>query len=118
MTKYCHNCGNELKNNSKICPKCGLKVNKKYTNVNNPDNQIEVKSRMLAGILAIFLGYVGIHNFYLGYNDKGLKQLLIGLVGSLCCGIGLIVSWIWAIIDAINIFSGNVNDAEGNPLGE
>ena len=30
---------------------------------------------MAAGILALFLGTLGIHNFYLGYTGKALFQL-------------------------------------------
>jgi len=36
-----------------------------------------------AGILALFLGTFGIHNFYLGYTGKALFQLLGTL---LSCG--------------------------------
>lgn len=37
------------------------------------------KSKMAAGLLGIFLGGLGVHNFYLGYTGKAVAQLLISL---------------------------------------
>ena len=126
MAKYCRNCGNEIKDNYYVCPKCGARTDsKEYTNVSNANSpntnngNVGVKSKLAAGLLGIFLGGLGIHNFYLGYNNKGLTQLLIGIIGSFCCGLGILVSSVWGIIDAIMIFTGSINqDADGNPLGE
>ena len=38
------------------------------------------KSKMAAGLLGIFLGSLGIHNFYLGYTGKAVAQLLITIL--------------------------------------
>ncbi len=66
------------------------------------------KSRMTAGLLAIFLGGLGIHNFYLGDTKMGIFHILASLV---------FVGGIWGIIDGIMILTGKVNtDANGNPL--
>ena len=43
------------------------------------------KSKVVAGLLAIFLGGFGIHKFYLGYTARSDS------VGRLCIGIGLIL---------------------------
>jgi len=56
---------------SNFCPNCGKNVNNNNTNQqtqinNNPQN----KSKLAAGLLAIFLGTLGVHNFYLGYTKK------------------------------------------------
>lgn len=70
------------------------------------------KSKLAAVLLAIFLGGFGIHNFYLGYNDKGLWQLILGI---LCCGT---ISWVWAFVEAIMILCNSITtDAYGVPLG-
>ncbi len=47
------------------------------------------EKKIPAGILAILLGWLGIHKFYLGYTKEGIIQLILGL---LCIGglIGLI----------------------------
>lgn len=43
-----------------------------------------LKSKMAAGLLGIFLGAFGVHNFYLGYTTKAVIQLCLTL---LSCGI-------------------------------
>ena len=74
------------------------------------------KSRMAAGLLGIFLGSLGIHNFYLGYTNKALVQLLV----SVCtCGIGALPMWIWGLVEGIQILTGTIaTDAKGIPLSE
>lgn len=37
------------------------------------------KSKVAAGLLAIFLGCLGIHKFYLGYNAAGIIMLLVSV---------------------------------------
>ena len=39
------------------------------------------KSKIAAGLLAIFLGGLGIHKFYLGYTGPGLVFLLTNTIG-------------------------------------
>ena len=74
----------------------------------------EAKSKMVAGLLGIFLGSFGVHNFYLGYTGKAVAQLLITL---LTCGCGACISSVWGLIEGIMILMGNINtDANGNPL--
>jgi len=50
--------------------------------------------KIVSGILAILLGYLGIHKFYLGYTKEGLIQLLLGLL----FGIGGLIGIIEGII--------------------
>ena len=73
-------------------------------------------SKLAAGLLGIFLGYFGVHNFYLGYTGKAVGQLLITL---LSCGILSFVSGIWGLIEGIMILAGNIDkDANGKQLSE
>lgn len=51
--------------------------------------------KMIAGILGILLGGLGVHKFYLGYTQTGIIQLIIGV---LTCGIGGIIGLIEGII--------------------
>ena len=39
------------------------------------------KSKIVAGLLGLFLGTLGVHNFYLGYTGKAVAQLLLTLIG-------------------------------------
>ena len=114
MAKFCSNCGAELNENQDICLKCGVKVKKDNTSSNDDPN---AKSIMAAGLLGIFLGTFGVHNFYLGYTGKAVAQLLLTLIGWIMCFIGPAVAAVWGLIEGIMILSGSINkDANGNPL--
>jgi TM2 domain-containing membrane protein YozV len=54
------------------------------------------KSRTTYIVLGIFLGALGIHNFYAGYTGRAVGQLCLSV---LTLGYLGIVSWIWAIIE-------------------
>ncbi|WP_049758776.1 TM2 domain-containing protein [Renibacterium salmoninarum] len=74
------------------------------------------KSKALAGLLGIFLGAFGVHNFYLGYTGKAVAQLVITV---LSLGFLSFVSVIWGIIEGILILVSSDNfrtDAKGIPL--
>ncbi|WP_375426203.1 NINE protein [uncultured Friedmanniella sp.] len=74
------------------------------------------KSRVAAGLLAIFLGTLGIHNFYLGRTGIAVTQLLITV---LTLGLGSIVTSVWALIEGILILTRSpsfATDAKGIPL--
>ncbi len=69
------------------------------------------RSRIAAGILAILLGALGVHSFYLGNTSQGLMKLLITL---LTFGIGAIVMTVIGILDGIKLLDGRINtDAYG-----
>ncbi len=77
------------------------------------------KSKMVAGLLGIFVGAFGVHRFYLGYNPIAIAQLALGLLGFVTCGITTLASAIWGLIEGIMILTGNINkDAAGQPLVE
>lgn len=61
------------------------------------------KSQLVALILVIFAGALGIHRFYLGYTGIGIIQLLTA--GG--CGI-------WTLIDLIRIATGDLKPADGD----
>lgn len=61
------------------------------------------KSQTVAWLLALFLGGLGIHRFYLGYTWQGVVQLLTA--GG--CGI-------WALIDFIRILTGSLQPKDGS----
>ncbi|HKD81820.1 MAG TPA: NINE protein [Candidatus Angelobacter sp.] len=54
------------------------------------------KSRSTFIVLGIFLGALGIHNFYAGYTGRAVGQLCLSV---LTLGYLALVSWIWAIIE-------------------
>jgi TM2 domain-containing membrane protein YozV len=60
-------------------------------------------SQIIALVLCIFVGVLGIHRFYLGYTMEGVLMLLTG--GG--CGI-------WWIIDLIRIVTGDLKPKDGD----
>ena len=61
-------------------------------------NTEPTKDKLVAGLLAIFLGTLGIHKFYLGYTKSGVIMLLVSL---LTFGIGAAVMAVIALIEGI-----------------
>lgn len=115
MAKFCQNCGSELNEEQEICLKCGVRV-KNSNNTSSKNTDPNAKSKIAAGLLGIFLGTFGVHNFYLGYTGKAVGQLLLTL---LSCGFLSPISAIWGLIEGIMILSGSINkDADGNDLTE
>ena len=89
-------------------------VKRDQSQSSNP--QTEPKSKLVAGLLGIFVGSLGIHNFYLGYNDRGVIQLLLTTLGSFLF-VGPIVATVWALIEAVQILTGAITtDANGTKL--
>ncbi len=137
---FCKNCGNQMVDNAAVCVKCGVAAGQ--GNVFCPQCGVQVapnatfctncgiglqsagisganqKSKLAAGLLGIFLGGLGIHNFYLGFQKRALVQLLVSLIGGvITCGVATIAMEIWGLVEGIMILAGdNKTDANGNPL--
>ena len=64
------------------------------------------KSRLAAGLLAIILGTLGIHNFYLGFTTRGVIQLLVATIGGIfTCGLATIAIAIWGFVEGVLLLS-------------
>ena len=74
---YCHNCGKPLAPDAAVCLNCGV--------ANKQAPAPDAKSKLVAGLLGIFLGTFGVHNFYLGYTGKAITQLVLTIVGYILC---------------------------------
>lgn len=139
---FCKNCGKNLGEEGKeLCAECEAALNtevvdketveviKEVDNNSNSDNSSNnsnansnttnnyasnSKSKIAAGLFGIFLGSLGVHNFYLGYTGKAVAQLLLTI---LSCGILSAVSGLWGLIEGILILSGEIStDANGVAL--
>lgn len=64
-------------------------------NTQNQNNTTQESKRVVAGILAILLGSLGIHKFILGYTKEGIIQLVISFAS---CGFLGIIGLIEGII--------------------
>lgn len=109
---YCYKCGTRLKDhNVEFCELCGAKLNYNIDQVNG-----KIKNKLIAGLLALFLGGMGVHRFYLGYITIGVVQLVLWILGYFTGGLTWIITEIWAIVECILIFTGKIKDSSGNSL--
>ncbi len=101
--RYCPSCGAETGADACVCVKCGVGL----VSLARPEGK---KDWLTALLLSIFLGYLGVDRFYLGYIGLGILKLFISLI---TLGFG---AWVWWIIDIILIATNRLRDAEGREL--
>jgi TM2 domain-containing membrane protein YozV len=82
LTRFCHACGAQVDPRAEICPRCGVRQA-----AAGPG-----KDRLLAAALALLLGGLGIHKFYLGKTALGVLYLVFCWTG-----IPSLIAWIEAI---------------------
>ncbi len=102
---FCSHCGQKIDDNARFCTNCGAPISqnseasqKSAQNTAFSTPSPEAKSKLAAGLLGIFLGSLGIHNFYLGYTKRAVAQLLITV---LTCGAGSIATGIWGLVEGV-----------------
>jgi len=93
--------GEKLNLKEIIALKTAQRKVKKIQEASSPEGR-NSKDQLVALLLAIFVGTLGIHRFYLGYTGIGILQLLT--LGG--CGI-------WSLIDLILIATGNLQPKYG-----
>lgn len=128
-TKFCQHCGETIDKDCVICPKCGKQVKElknskddKNIIINNNNtasssasasasaatggfgNFISPKSRLVTLLLCIFLGWLGIHRFYVGKVVSGIIMVLLMFTG---------IGEVWLFIDFIVILLGSFKDSMG-----
>ena len=99
---FCSSCGNIIKREAEICPKCGVRQKHKNDDFDKPAGK---RKYLPALLLSIFLGHFGIDRFYMGLTGTGILKLLT--FGG--CGI-------WWIIDVIQIATNSLKDGDGKFL--
>lgn len=115
---YCRHCGSEIASNTKFCQNCGAAqgesgsqqpvINIVNTNTNTNINKnfgYIHKRKWIAFFLCLFLGYFGIHRFYVGKIGTGIIWLFtFGFFG---------IGW---VLDLIFILLGGFRDKAGQKL--
>ena len=93
QTEICMGCGVPVGKGSDYCPACGQKTEKDAvicvhceTTLIEPKVEIpsDAKSRIAAGLLGIFFGSFGVHNFYIKRTGRAVLQLVLTLVSVVC----------------------------------
>ena len=130
----CPECGKQYSTQEKVsrvkCPYCGAETNVSYSEQEQPNyqeqwrqfsNQASAamddvfsngpsgKSRGVAGLLALFLGAVGLNYFYLNKTSAGVLFLVATL---LSCGILGVVTQIVSIIQGVLFFTSTQEEFE------
>ncbi len=67
---FCFACGAQIDARAEVCPKCGVRQ-PAASMAGRPS-----KDKTTAAVLAIFLGGLGIHKFYLGKTAQGIIYLV------------------------------------------
>jgi len=105
MTRYCTKCGAINEEGAQYCNTCQAPLNAVNTGYQpmqsvNPGAMTDWKAmgadkKIVAGICAILVGWLGVHKFVLGYTTEGIIQLCIGVV---TCGTSSIIGIIEGIM--------------------
>jgi TM2 domain-containing membrane protein YozV len=108
---YCQKCGKEVPGEASFCPACGAPVRPvvqpaSRASAMSPgyttDKAVSPYSRLAALLLCFFLGWLGVHRFYVGKVGTGVAMIFtLGGLG------------IWTLIDFIMIIVGSFTDANG-----
>ena len=108
MGRYCTKCGAINDDTAQYCSNCQAVLTPVSTGYQplqsvNPNALTDWRSmgadkKLVAGILAIIAGSLGVHKFVLGYTTEGVIMLLVTV---LTCGIAGIAMSIIGIIEGI-----------------
>ncbi len=121
-TIYCTRCGQAMSiagehvRTTVACPHCAHRIDPwRVLNQRDPadprgyDGVGSTRSRLVAGLLGIFLGFIGVHRFYLGYTGTGVVQILLTIVTGGAAGV-------WGFIEGILCLCGQMTDVDGLTL--
>ena len=113
----CSRCGNQVQGAPNFCPGCGAPFVQAalpgpqvvQAQWSSGDELISDKSKVVAGVLQLFLGGFAAGRWYTGHTGLALAQMAACW---LTCGIG----WVWPFIDGILMLVGEPKDAQGRRL--
>ena len=108
MSRYCTKCGAINDDSAQYCSNCQAalpQVGGGYQPMQsvNPGGMTDWKAmggdkKVLAGILAIVVGALGVHKFVLGYTTEGVIMLLVSV---LSCGMLAVIPSVIGIVEGI-----------------
>lgn len=109
MSRYCTKCGAINDDTAQYCSNCQAVLTPVVSTGYQPLQSVNphaltdwkemgADKKIVAGILAILVGSLGVHKFILGYTTEGVIMLLVTV---LTCGIAGVVMSIIGIIEGI-----------------
>jgi TM2 domain-containing membrane protein YozV len=111
----CNQCGNQVADTAAACPHCGNPINnyqqppQNFNAYNAPGNynnaNVVPKNRTTAALLALFLGGVGVHYFYIGKPIPGIVFLVVWLFGWFIGFFPSLIICLLCLVQAIMMFS-------------
>lgn len=101
----CKNCSKEVDENSSFCSFCGYDLKSDKNVLKSP------KKGFIVLILCILAGKFGIHRLYVGKKGSGIIMLLLSITI-----VGLSITWLWAIVDALLIVLEEFTDINGKVI--
>ena len=111
---YCASCGCENADGACFCAACGCAINddvrQKTLHVSASPQRVMSNERVIAILLCVFLGWLGIHRFYTKNMGIAVAQLVLG--GVSCFSISLI----WSVIDLLLLLTGVYKTGDGRFL--
>lgn len=121
--KFCQNCGAETRPEQEVCLKCGTLLKKQK----DPTR----KNQLVALLLCLFVGSLGVHRYYMGRVGSGVAMLVLYLsafaflfAGYKWSGLYVFAAMavvgftVWWIIDLISIATGKMKDKQGRELSQ
>ena len=102
---FCKNCGTEVDDNKRYCPKCGMDLQDSGKQSQQPadeDANKSIKGGALGFVLAFFLGLIGLIIVLVIGDKKAKKAALITFFVSLAAGILLYVIMIAVGVSFLN----------------
>jgi TM2 domain-containing membrane protein YozV len=110
--KPCVECLTPIRRAAVVCPNCGVPQPGGTTVHYQQPGEAPLlaarpvapppSNRIIAGIMGILFGCLGVHKFILGYNTEGLIMLAVTIFGGMCtAGIGSVAMWGIGIAEGI-----------------
>ena len=119
---FCPKCGTSNDDSARFCAKCGAALaaaeapaagagagtgTMRTSSAGSGGKVVTGKNPTVAMVLSIFLGWLGVGQFYNGDWKKGLAMaagsILLGVLSGGAVTLGV---WIWSAIDAYQVASG------------
>ena len=109
MSRYCTKCGAVNDDTAQYCTNCQAPLTPPVGGGYQPMQSVNQSAltdwkaaggdkKIVAGVLGILLGSLGVHKFILGYTTEGVIMLLISV---LSCGILAVIPHVIGIIEGI-----------------